>query len=59
MWDLPGPGIEPVSPTLAGTFLSTVPPEESVKSLFLSSSQISCEVDFIFYPHFTEKQTKT
>ena len=26
MWDLPGPGIEPVSPTLAGRFLSTVPP---------------------------------
>ena len=26
MWDLPGPGIEPVSPTLAGRFLTTVPP---------------------------------
>ena len=25
-WDLPGPGIEPVSPTLAGEFLSTRPP---------------------------------
>ena len=30
MWDLPGPGIEPVSPALAGGFfLSTVPPRES------------------------------
>ena len=25
MWDVPGPGIEPVSPALAGRFLSTVP----------------------------------
>ena len=26
MWDLPRPGLEPVSPTLAGGFLTTVPP---------------------------------
>ena len=26
MWDLPGPGIEPVSPALAGGFLTTEPP---------------------------------
>ena len=26
MWDLPGPGLEPVSPALAGGFLTTVPP---------------------------------
>ena len=25
-WDLPGPGIEPVSPALAGGFLTNVPP---------------------------------
>ena len=25
MWDLPGPGLEPVSPALAGGFLTTVP----------------------------------
>ena len=29
MWDLPGPGLEPVSPALAGGFLTTVPPEKS------------------------------
>ena len=29
MWDLPRPGIEPVSPALAGGFLTTVPPGES------------------------------
>ena len=26
MWDLPGPGLEPVSPTLAGRFLTPAPP---------------------------------
>ena len=26
MWDLPGPGLKPVSPALAGGFLTTVPP---------------------------------
>ena len=25
MWDLPGPGLEPVSPELAGGFLTTAP----------------------------------
>ncbi|XP_049565072.1 phosphatidate cytidylyltransferase 1 isoform X5 [Orcinus orca] len=27
MWDLPGPGLEPVSPALAGGFLTTAPPD--------------------------------
>ena len=26
MWDLPGPGLEPVSPVLAGRFSTTAPP---------------------------------
>ena len=29
MWELPGPGLEPVSPALAGGFLTTVPPGTS------------------------------
>ena len=33
MWNLPGPGIEPVSPTLAGEFLSTAPPGSPGHSL--------------------------
>ena len=33
MWDLPGPGTEPVSPELAGRFLTTVPPGKSGISL--------------------------
>ena len=35
MWDLPGPGLEPVSPALAGGFLTTAPPGKSPR-LFLN-----------------------
>ena len=35
MWDLPGPGLEPVSPTLADGFLTTVPPGKSGSPVFL------------------------
>ena len=28
-WDLPGPGLEPVSPALTGRFLTTAPPGKS------------------------------
>ena len=34
MWDLPRPGIEPMSPALAGGFLTTGPPGKSSHSLF-------------------------
>ena len=30
MWDLPGPGLKPVSPALAGGFLTTAPPGKPV-----------------------------
>ena len=29
MWDLPGPGIEPMSPALTGGFLTAMPPGKS------------------------------
>ena len=35
MWDLPGPGLEPVSPALAGGFLTTEPPGKSQHADFL------------------------
>ena len=35
MWDLPRTGLEPVSPTLAGRFLTTAPPGKPT-SIFLS-----------------------
>ena len=34
MWDLSGPGLEPVSPALAGGFLTTVPPGKSLVDFF-------------------------
>ena len=34
MWDLPRPGLEPVSPALAGGFLITAPPGKSLASHF-------------------------
>ena len=37
MWNLPGPGVQPVSPALAGRFLSTAAPGKSWALTFLSS----------------------
>ena len=40
MWDLPGPGLTPVSPALAGGFLTTAPPGKSsvcFRSLYSST----------------------
>ena len=34
-WDLPRPGLKPVSPALAGGFLTTAPPGKSLFSLFI------------------------
>ena len=47
MWDLPRPGTEPVSPALAGIFLSAVPPGKSPCPLSLcpddmSSAKVRC-----------------
>ena len=42
MWDLPGPGIEPMSPAFAGRFLTTEPPREVLdvfKHLLCAQSQ--------------------
>jgi len=39
MWDLPGPKIEPVSPALAGGFLTTGPPRKSLPEPFLKSKK--------------------
>ena len=36
MWNLSRPGIKPMSPALAGGFLSTVPPGKSLSPYFLS-----------------------
>ena len=36
MWDLPRPGLEPVSPALAGRFSTTAPPGKPEKAFLLS-----------------------
>ena len=35
MWDLPGPGLEPVSPASAGRFSTTAPPGKPSLSVFI------------------------
>ena len=34
MWDLPGPGLEPVSPALAGGFFTIAPPRKPLDRAF-------------------------
>ena len=38
VWDLPGPGLEPVSPALAGGFLTTAPPGKPYNCFFFKST---------------------
>ena len=33
MWDIPGPGLEPVLPALAGGFLTSAPPGKSLQHI--------------------------
>ena len=40
MWDLPSPGLQPVSPALAGGFLTTAPPGKPWKSFFKGRSYL-------------------
>ena len=40
MWDLPGSGLKPVSPPLAGGFLTTVSPGKSRTFKYIFSSQL-------------------
>ena len=49
MWDLPGPGIEPVSPALAGGFLTTAPPGKPCGQ-FLEGNSFQTQ-----YKYFIEK----
>ena len=53
MWDLPGPGLEPVSPALAGGFLTTVPPEKSLGWVLKVAcvSELVCHI-FPFFSFF-------
>ena len=44
MWDLPRPGLEPVSPALAGGFLTTAPPGKPLELIFYIRYEIQAEV---------------
>ena len=46
MWNLPGPGLEPVFPALAGRFLTTGPPGKSKHLVFNNH----CSVYIVFLP---------
>ena len=44
MWDLPGSGIEPAAPALAGAFVTTEPPGRPLPlQLFAMSEEIDTE----------------
>ena len=45
MWDLPRPGLEPMSPALAGGFLTTAPPGKPLKYI-LSDMRIATPAFF-------------
>ena len=40
MWDPPRPGLEPVSPALAGRFSTTAPPGKPLRSVFNNTQYI-------------------
>ena len=40
MWDLPGPGLEPVSPALAGGFVTTVPPGKPLSRFLKKKKEV-------------------
>ena len=47
MWDLPGPGIEPVSLALQGRFLTTGPPQKPWMGIYLLSFSPSFDKEYI------------
>ena len=54
MWSLPGPEIEPVSPSLTGEFLSTVPSGNSYFSILIFAIlEVSfCHLTFLLVTGF-------
>ena len=52
MWDLPRPGLEPMSPALAGGFLTTAPPGKSLTIFFNLYDLIMANDHFT---HYTQK----
>ena len=55
MWDLPGPGLEPVSPALAGRFSTTAPPGKPPSKLFIQV-QRSIHIISVQFNEFTQSE---
>ena len=59
MWDPPGPGFEPISPALAGGFLTTVPPGKpkllSIEDILKVEVEYAVKMNFfvVKLPHFS------
>ena len=47
MWDLARPGLEPVSPALAGGFLTTAPPGKSLGAVLIGTVKFSLRSFFL------------
>ena len=70
MWDLPGPGLDPVSPALAGWFSTTVPPGKPyfpyslnlswsmIKKIFLFVFELQSLLLFTWYRIFIKRSRK-
>ena len=56
MWDLPGPGLEPMSATLAGGFLTTAPPGKP-PGYVLYLDCINCDMFLEFCKGVTVRET--
>ena len=50
MWDLPGPGFEPVSPALAGRFLTTAPPGKSITQNIFFKVKLNVQICITHLP---------
>ena len=48
MWDLPRPGLEPVSPALAGRFSTTAPPGKPLIVVLICISLLISDVEQLF-----------
>ena len=55
MWDLPRPGLEPVSPALAGRFSTTAPPGKPLMVVFVVHCMVLSYVSFPIIGHQLSK----
>ena len=46
MWDLPRPGLEPVSPALAGRFSTTAPPGKPEECILIRDEKADRRLDY-------------